>query len=340
MFEPRERPPSRDAKRVVFGDRKSKERRRDEKPRSPVGPRWRTDAPVEAEARAEEQLRCPQAARAFDPRQAARASVVRGAGRGTLQPAPKPEPAPLPEIATGVQTVTVGADEAGMRVDRFFEARFPGLSFSHIQRIMRKGEVRVNGKRVDTKDRLADRPAGAHPAAQAQRAEAARRLSAEDEKTRAFLKSITLHEDADVLVLNKPMGLSVQGGSGTTRHVDGMLEVLRAARARRAAAAAGAPARQGHGRLPAGRQDALCGRRAGEDLPLARGAQDLLGADRRRAEAAPGPHLDLPRQGRARGGFVHAHRAAWRGGREPRGDLLRGGRDIGAARSPGCRSSR
>src|SRR5207302_7246986 len=43
-----------------------------------------------------------------------------------------------------------------------------------------------------------------------------------------LLKAITLYQDADVLVLNKPMGLSVQGGSGTTRHVDGMLEVLRA----------------------------------------------------------------------------------------------------------------
>ena len=53
-----------------------------------------------------------------------------------------------------------------------------------------------------------------------------------DEKTRAFLKSITLYEDDDVLVLNKPMGLAVQGGSGTTRHLDGMLEVL----ARRATA--------------------------------------------------------------------------------------------------------
>jgi 23S rRNA pseudouridine955/2504/2580 synthase len=54
-----------------------------------------------------------------------------------------------------------------------------------------------------------------------------------DEKTRAFLKSITLYEDADVLVFNKPMGLAVQGGSGTTRHLDGMLEVLRDAHGQR-----------------------------------------------------------------------------------------------------------
>ena len=55
------------------------------------------------------------------------------------------EPAPVP---ARVQTIAVDADEAGMRVDRFVEARFPGLSFSHIQRIIRKGELRVNGKRV------------------------------------------------------------------------------------------------------------------------------------------------------------------------------------------------
>ena len=41
-----------------------------------------------------------------------------------------------------------------MRVDRFLEARFPGLSFSHIQRVIRKGQLRVNGKRVEPKDRL------------------------------------------------------------------------------------------------------------------------------------------------------------------------------------------
>src|ERR1700692_4535229 len=55
---------------------------------------------------------------------------------------------------TGVQNLTVTADESGMRVDRFLEARFPGLSFSHIQRIIRKGELRVNGKRAQPKDRL------------------------------------------------------------------------------------------------------------------------------------------------------------------------------------------
>src|SRR5262245_45637156 len=54
----------------------------------------------------------------------------------------------------GVQNVAVTADETGMRVDRFLEARFPALSFSHIQRVIRKGEVRVDGRRTQPKNRL------------------------------------------------------------------------------------------------------------------------------------------------------------------------------------------
>ncbi len=126
----------------------------------------------------------------------------------------------------GVQTVTVSGDETGMRLDRFFEARFPGLSFSHIQRIIRKGEVRVNGKRAQPKDRLQSGQAVRIPPLEIAPPKL-RDNASEDDKTRAFLKSIILYEDADVMVLNKPMGLAVQGGSGTTRHIDGMLEVMR-----------------------------------------------------------------------------------------------------------------
>ncbi len=140
--------------------------------------------------------------------------------------------APAP-VSAGVQIVAVAPDEAGMRVDRFLEARFPGLSFSHIQRIIRKGELRVNGKRAQPKDRLEAGQAVRIPPLRLDQPKPRAPGSEAEEKTRAFLKSITLHEDADVLVLNKPMGLAVQGGSGTTRHLDGMLEVLRDAQGQR-----------------------------------------------------------------------------------------------------------
>jgi 23S rRNA pseudouridine955/2504/2580 synthase len=122
--------------------------------------------------------------------------------------------------------VTVTPDENAMRVDRFLEARFPGLSFSHIQRIIRKGQLRVDGKRVEPKDRLEAGQSVRIPPLRLD-PDKSRGEGAQDggrsAETRAFLKSITLYEDDDVMVLNKPMGLAVQGGSGTTRHIDGML---------------------------------------------------------------------------------------------------------------------
>jgi 23S rRNA pseudouridine955/2504/2580 synthase len=166
----------------------------------------------------------------FHPTRAPHPAAAKGK-RFAREPLAPPAPAREPvttQFSAGVQTVTVTPDENNMRVDRFFEARFPGLSFSHIQRIIRKGEVRVNGKRTQPKARLEagqrlripplklDAPKPRDDAPQAQ-------------KDRAFLKSITLYEDDDVLVLNKPMGLAVQGGSGTVRHIDGMLGVLRGA---------------------------------------------------------------------------------------------------------------
>jgi 23S rRNA pseudouridine955/2504/2580 synthase len=133
-------------------------------------------------------------------------------------------PPPLP---SKVQTVTVTADEANMRVDRFLEARFPGLSYSHIQRIVRKGELRVDGKRTDSKDRLSAGQAIRIPPLHLDAPKKSSGLSEADEKTLATLKEMILFEDDDVLVLNKPAGLAVQGGSGTTHHVDRMLEVMR-----------------------------------------------------------------------------------------------------------------
>ncbi|OJY42552.1 MAG: pseudouridine synthase [Rhizobiales bacterium 64-17] len=151
--------------------------------------------------------------------------------RETERHAPVREMAQPKELPTfesaGVQTVMVSGDEDGMRLDRFFEARFPGLSFSHIQRIIRKGEVRVNGKRAEPKARIARGQSVRIPPLKVE-APTPRGDAPADLRDRAFLREITLYEDDDVMVLNKPAGLAVQGGSGTTRHVDGMLGALQA----------------------------------------------------------------------------------------------------------------
>jgi 23S rRNA pseudouridine955/2504/2580 synthase len=159
--------------------------------------------------------------------QAARLPFVPGV---VEEPRKVEKAAPLP---TKVQTVMVTADEANMRVDRFLEARFPGLSYSHIQRVVRKGELRVDGKRADSKDRLKAGQAIRIPPLHLDAPKNSSRLSEAEQKTLAVLNEMTLFEDDDVLVLNKPAGLAVQGGSGTTHHVDRMLEVMRDAKGQR-----------------------------------------------------------------------------------------------------------
>src|SRR5919112_3598421 len=109
------------------------------------------------------------------------------------QPAAKGIAASAP---SGARTVTVAPDEAGMRVDRFLEARFPGLSFSHIQRVIRKGELRVNGRRVDSKDRLKAGQTVRIPPLKTEPPKPAEGTSkGVQESTRDFLRSITLLED-------------------------------------------------------------------------------------------------------------------------------------------------
>jgi 23S rRNA pseudouridine955/2504/2580 synthase len=137
------------------------------------------------------------------------------------------QPDPTPGQPGRVQIVTVSPDEAGMRLDRFLEARFPGLAFSHIQRIIRKGELRVDGRRTEPNDRLRAGQAVRIPPLRLEAPRARPQVGVLEAQTREYLRSITLYEDDDVLVINKPIGLAVQGGSGTPRHIDGMLDALR-----------------------------------------------------------------------------------------------------------------
>ncbi|MBX9934087.1 MAG: RluA family pseudouridine synthase [Methylobacterium sp.] len=129
-------------------------------------------------------------------------------------------------LASGVQTLTVEADEAGMRIDRFLTTRFPQLPFARVQSIVRKGELRVDGKRAKPNDRLEPGSSVRVPPLKLDPVPERPRGLDRDASDSAFLRSIVLYEDAEMMVLNKPFGLAVQGGSGTVRHLDGMLEAL------------------------------------------------------------------------------------------------------------------
>src|SRR5258705_11716637 len=120
----------------------------------PLAKRTTGDRPKGARPYRGSQAERPQAHR--PGAKPARLAVPRAPKPAPFVPEPEKIVAELPPLPTKVQTVVVTADENNMRVDRFLEARFPGLSFSHIQRIVRKGELRVNGKRADSKDRIAE----------------------------------------------------------------------------------------------------------------------------------------------------------------------------------------
>ncbi|WP_395664253.1 RluA family pseudouridine synthase [Methylocella sp.] len=123
------------------------------------------------------------------------------------------------------QTFQVTEDEDGLRLDRWFKRRIPSLSLSHLNKIVRTGQVRVDGARVKTATRLAEGQNVRVPPLNLEAAPVAPavRISAEDARD---IRNMVLYEDKDLMVLNKPFGLAVQGGSGMKRHIDGMLASL------------------------------------------------------------------------------------------------------------------
>jgi 23S rRNA pseudouridine955/2504/2580 synthase len=115
----------------------------------------------------------------------------------------------------------VDAGEDGVRLDRWFKRRWPHLTHIQIQKLARSGQIRVDGGRAKPEDRLA---AGSQvrvpPLPDAPDPGEKKTLPPRDV---AFAKSLVLYEDDEVLVLNKPAGLAVQGGTKTTNHIDRLL---------------------------------------------------------------------------------------------------------------------
>ena len=136
--------------------------------------------------------------------------------------------------ATSVETRTVGADEADIRLDRWFKRHFPDVGHSYLQKLLRTGQIRVDGKRAETSTRLAAGQAvrippladWAKPDAAA-KAHTAPKKPVMSDKEIAALQALVLYKDGDVIAIDKPAGLAVQGGTGTSKHLDAMLDALK-----------------------------------------------------------------------------------------------------------------
>ena len=120
-----------------------------------------------------------------------------------------------------VRTITVGEGEEAVRLDRWFRRRWPHLSQGQLAKLIRSGQVRVNGgrakpeTRVDPGDQIRVPPLPDAPV----RGEREKI----DSRDAAYAKSLVIYEDEEVLAINKPSGLAVQGGTKTKQHVDRLL---------------------------------------------------------------------------------------------------------------------
>ena len=125
---------------------------------------------------------------------------------------------------SAVQILTVEPGDDDARLDRWFKRKFPHIPHGRVEKLLRKGELRVEGKRAKGNQRLiAGQLVRVPPLPDPTEERPARRVSDADER---LIKDMVIYEDAMMWALNKPAGLAVQGGTKTTRHIDGMLPAL------------------------------------------------------------------------------------------------------------------
>ncbi|MCB1537429.1 MAG: RluA family pseudouridine synthase [Rhodospirillales bacterium] len=117
----------------------------------------------------------------------------------------------------------VQPDDDGQRLDRWLKKNHPQIPFGQVQKLLRTGQVRVDGKRVKPDTRLKQGQDVRLPPALSNSKVAAKTVAGKDA---TMLRKLVIHEDEDLIAINKPAGLAVQGGPGITRHIDGMLGAL------------------------------------------------------------------------------------------------------------------
>lgn len=123
-----------------------------------------------------------------------------------------------------IRHFTVLEDDDGQRLDRWLKKHLPKTPYALLQKMVRTGQVRIDGKRAKTDTRLiAGQEIRIPPAEE----KSSKITFTPKDGDKEFLESITLFDDGQILVLNKPYGLPVQGGPNIKRHVDGMLATLR-----------------------------------------------------------------------------------------------------------------
>ena len=126
---------------------------------------------------------------------------------------------------SGVSIIKIKPEDDDIRLNRWFLREYPALSLSRLQKLLRTKQIKVDGKRAETSTRLKMGQEVRIPPLDNEKAQPdSKQITPKDID---YMKSLVIYKDKDIIVLNKPSGLAVQGGTNTTRHIDGMLEALK-----------------------------------------------------------------------------------------------------------------
>lgn len=128
---------------------------------------------------------------------------------------------------SNIRLIEVSEDDNGQRLDRWLKKNVPEMPYVLAQKLARKGQIRIEGKRAKPDTRLvAGQQVKIPPFDLTDTKKPSQKRKVSDEDA-AFIHSLVIFDDGDIIALNKPAGLAVQGGTNTKRHIDGMLEALK-----------------------------------------------------------------------------------------------------------------
>ena len=125
----------------------------------------------------------------------------------------------------GVTIVKIKPEDDGIRLNHWFLREYPALSLSRLQKLLRTKQIKVDGKKAETSTRLVAGQELRLPPLDNEKAVPDNKvLSVKDVE---YITSMVIFKDKNIIVLNKPSGLAVQGGTNTNRHIDGLLDALK-----------------------------------------------------------------------------------------------------------------
>lgn len=126
---------------------------------------------------------------------------------------------------SGVTFVKIKPEDDGIRLNRWFLKEYPSLTLGRLQKLLRTKQIKVDGKKAEANTRLSAGQELRLPPLDNEKA--VKNPAVVSKSDTDFIKSMVIFKDDNIIVLNKPSGLAVQGGTNTDRHIDGMLDALK-----------------------------------------------------------------------------------------------------------------